>query len=154
VAIIKAPPRSAVENGAAMLINRERIAGILAVGMLLNFAINIVAYRAAVCVLCPEPAVTLESFDRLRDRMRQQEAIAFLESPCIDRICQCEAPPQQGRQVLHFRQKDIAIALLIEDGLLREGTATLNGQVVRHHLEPRDPILDTLRQGLRRLERQ
>ncbi len=42
--------------------------------------------------------------------------------------------------------------LVIDDGALTDGRAILKGEVVRQQLEPRDPIVDTVRLGLHQLE--
>jgi hypothetical protein len=135
-----------------MVINKERLGCILLFGVLLNLISNAVAYRTAVYLLCPEPAVSLECFDTLRAGMAEEEARFTLEGPWVCFIgCCMQAPPLRHREV-QFRDGDLQIVLVIDDGILIDGQATVNGQVVRHQLEPRDPVLDTIRLGLRRLE--
>jgi hypothetical protein len=143
--------RSAIYNGVAMIINKERLGGILLVSILLSLVTNAVAYRTAVYLVCPEPAVSLECFDLLRPGMGEEEARGLLEPPCI--LDHIGGPWRLARhREVPIRDADLEIVLIFDDGILTDGRATVNSQVVRRHLEPRDPILDPIRLALRRIE--
>lgn len=131
-----------------MVINKERLGCILLFGVLLNVIGTGLAYRTAVYLLIPEPAVSLECFDILRPGMAEDDARAILEPP--QHLWHWGGPMPRPHHEVQFRDADLEIVLVIDDGILTDGRATENGQVVRQHLEPRDPVFDTIRLGMRR----
>jgi len=139
-----------------MVINRQRLGSILAVTVLLSLVVNFFAYRVTVWLLCPEPDVTLACFDTLRPGMSEDDARAAVGRPLMffrlgNRL---RAPRVFLRDhELKFAGDEVQIVLVVKGGVLSDGRASVNGQVVREHLQPREPVLDTIRAGLCRLER-
>jgi hypothetical protein len=76
-----------------MVINRERLSGILLISILLSLVGNVVAYQSAVYLLCPEPAVSLECFDLLRAGMAESEARGrSVHNPSSSRLRESNRP--------------------------------------------------------------
>jgi hypothetical protein len=131
-----------------MIINRHRLTFILVAGVLVGLAGNVLASRIAVSLLCPEPTVSLECFDRLRRGMTEKEALV-----CCGFSIFIDAPPPRHQpprhQQLQFgNDEDLEIVLVIDDGILSDGRATVSGRLVRPHLDAADPLLDPIRLGL------
>jgi hypothetical protein len=140
-----------------MVINKQRLGCILFFGVLLNLIGNFLAYRTAVFFVGPQPAVSLECFDLLRAGMAEDDARTILEPPQVIWFFSGPdpappPPPPLRHREIQFREKDLEVLLVFDNGILTAGRATENGQVVRQHLEPDEPILDPIRVGLRRLE--
>ena len=131
-----------------MVITRLRC--ILLFSVLLSLVSHFLAYRVAVYFLCPEPSVSLQCFDTLRVGMAEEDARAVLEPPSI--LWFIGGPMPDRHHAVQFHKEDVEIVLVFDDGVLIDGRAMVHGQVVRHHLEGRDPIIDTIRLGVRRLE--
>jgi hypothetical protein len=127
-----------------MVINRSRLGCILVAGVLTSLAVNALAYRAAVLLLCPPPGVTLECFNLLREGMSREQVLAII-SPGWFVLDELEPDAPIGHRVLTFKGQAIDITLETNDGIVTKGTAVANGQVVRKHLEPADPVFDPIR---------
>jgi hypothetical protein len=136
-----------------MVINRHRLACMLVAGVLTGLAGNALTYRAAVFLLCPPPGVTLECFDILREGMPRDHVLGIISPEWSAPAFRGPEPDDwRGHRVLTFRGEALDITLETDDGIAIKGTAVANGQVVRQHLQPAEPILDPIRLDLLQLE--
>ncbi len=138
-----------------MHFNRARLGVLLTAGILVHIAGAAVAHRIALYLLVPEPCVSMECFDILRPGMARDQVLVTIDPHQLgwdlvgmERL----GVMANGREVLTFDKNGLDIELVLQDGILIDGTATIGGRLVRAHLEPRDPILDAVRQGLCRLD--
>jgi hypothetical protein len=139
-----------------MAITKPKLGVILVAGLLLNLAGCALAHRIAFYLLCPDPGISLASFDQLRAGMSRDQILARLDPQRFAveaTVVKLQGPFRfQGRDVWAFDRDDVEIDLDVEDGISTDGTATVRGRLVRERLQPRDPLSDPLRPVVRRIE--
>ena len=140
-----------------MVITKVKLGSILTACLLLNLAGTALVVRLAVHCLCPRPEISLDCFETIRPGMSWYQVLAAIRSReqlALEAVAvRLHAHGLKGHHVWHFRGNDAELQLETVDGILTDGRATLNGRVVRRHLEPRDPVLDPIRLVVRRLDR-